>query len=145
MSLVRFTNQTPSVFDRLFEGDLFDRTNSNFLQTNTTLPSVNIKENTNEFKVELAVPGFNKDDFQLKLNQDLLTISLEKKVASEAKDGERFTKREFSYQSFSRSFTLPDTADSERIHASYENGILVVSIPKKEETKTKPSRLIEIN
>ena len=145
MSLVRFTNQVPSVFDRIFEGDIFERLNRNFSQTNTTLPSVNIKENANEFKVELAVPGFNKDDFKLKLNQDLLTISSEKKVESETNEGERFTKREFSYQSFSRSFTLPLTADSERIQANYDNGILVVRIPKKEESKPKPTRLIEIN
>ena len=145
MSLVRFTNQVPSVFDRIFEGDIFERSNINFSQTNTTLPSVNIKENANEFKVELAVPGFNKDDFKLKLNQDLLTISSEKKVESETNEGERFTKREFSYQSFSRSFTLPLTADSERIQANYDNGILVVSIPKKKESKPKPTRLIEIN
>jgi len=145
MSLVRFTNQVPSVFDRIFEGDIFERSNINFSQTNTTLPSVNIKENANEFKVELAVPGFNKDDFKLKLNQDLLTISSEKKVESETNEGERFTKREFSYQSFSRSFTLPLTADSERIQANYDNGILVVRIPKKEESKPKPTRLIEIN
>lgn len=145
MSLVRFTNQVPSVFDRIFEGDIFERLNRNFSQTNTTLPSVNIKENANEFKVELAVSGFNKDDFKLKLNQDLLTISSEKKVESETNEGERFTKREFSYQSFSRSFTLPLTADSERIQANYDNGILVVSIPKKKESKPKPTRLIEIN
>jgi len=145
MSLVRFTNQVPSVFDRIFEGDIFERLNRNFSQTNTTLPSVNIKENANEFKVELAVSGFNKDDFKLKLNQDLLTISSEKKVESETNEGERFTKREFSYQSFSRSFTLPLTADSERIQANYDNGILVVRIPKKEESKPKPTRLIEIN
>lgn len=145
MSLVRFTNQVPSMFDRLFEGDLFDWSNRNFSVTNTTLPSVNIKENADAYKVEVAAPGFDKNDFKLQLDHDLLTISSEKKVETEAKEGERFTKREFSYQSFSRSFTLPQTADGDRIEASYENGILNVSIPKKEEAKPKPSRMIEIN
>jgi HSP20 family protein len=144
MSLVRFSNQLPSVFDRLFEGDLFDWSNRNFSLTNTTLPSVNIKENTDAFTVEVAAPGFDKGDFKLQLNHDLLTISSEKQVENETKEGEQFTKREFSYQSFSRSFTLPHTADGDKIEAAYENGILKVSIPKKEEAKPKPSRTIEI-
>ncbi len=144
MSLVRFSNQLPSMFDRFFEGDLFDWSNRNFSLTNTTLPSVNIKENTEAFTVEVAAPGFNKSDFKLELNHDLLTISSEKKVENETKEGEQFTKREFSYQSFSRSFTLPQTADGEKIEASYEHGILTVCIPKREEAKPKPTRTIEI-
>lgn len=132
------------MFDRLFEGDLFDWSNRNFSVTNTTLPSVNIKENADAFTVEVAAPGFEKGDFKLELNHDLLTISSEKKVENETKEGEQFTKREFSYQSFSRSFTLPQTADGERIEASYENGILKVRIPKKEESKPKPARTIEV-
>jgi HSP20 family protein len=93
----------------------------------------------------VAAPGFEKGDFKLQLDHDMLTISSEKKVENETKDGERFTKREFSYQSFSRSFTLPQTADGDRIQASYDNGILNVVIPKKEEAKPKPTRMIEIN
>jgi len=144
MSLVRFSNHLPSMFDRFFEGDLFDWSNHNFSMTNTTLPSVNIKENTGEFKVEVAAPGFDKGDFKLELNHDVLTISSEKQIENEAKENEHYSKREFSYQSFTRSFTLPDSADSERIDASYDKGILHVSIPKREETKLKSSRMIEI-
>lgn len=144
MSLVRFSNQVPSLFDRFFEGDLFDWSNRNYSLTNTTLPSVNIKENNDAFVVDVATPGFDKNDFKLELNNDLLTISSEKKVETETKEGEQFTKREFSYQSFSRSFTLPHTADAEGIVANYENGILRVTIPKKEEAKPRPSRMIEI-
>ena len=144
MSLVRFSNHVPSVFDRFFEGDLFDWSNRNFSLTNTTLPSVNIKEDADAYKVEVAAPGFEKNDFNLELNHDILTISSEKNVEWETKEGERFTKREFSYQSFTRSFTLPDTADGEKIAANYENGILLVSIPKKEEAKPRPLRKIEI-
>jgi HSP20 family protein len=144
MSLVRFSHQAPSLFDRFFEGDMYDWSNRNFSLTNTTLPSVNIKENADEYGVEVAAPGFEKGDFKLELKNDLLTISSEKKVENEIKDGEQFTKREFSYQSFSRSFTLPLTADGERINANYENGILRIHIPKKEEAKPKPARVIDI-
>jgi len=94
--------------------------------------------------VEVAAPGFVKADFKLKVHNDLLTISSEKKVENEAKEGEQFTKREFSYQSFTRSFTLPEIADGERIEANYENGILRIVIPKKDEAKPKPARMIEI-
>ena len=144
MSLVRFSNQLPSMFDRLFEGDLFDWSNRNFSMTNTTLPSVNIKESPDEFNVEVAAPGFEKGDFKLELNHDVLTVSSEKTIENETKENEHFSKREFSYQSFTRSFTLPDTADGDRIIANYEKGILCITIPKKEESKPKPSRMIEI-
>jgi len=144
MSLVRFSNQLPSMFDRFFEGDLFDWSNRNFSMTNTTLPSVNIKENSDEFKVEVAAPGFEKGDFKLELDHDVMTISSEKQIENETKEDERYSKREFSYQSFTRSFTLPHSADSEHIDATYDKGILYVSIPKKEDSKPKPSRMIEI-
>ncbi|MEA4851775.1 hypothetical protein SDC9_182731 [bioreactor metagenome] len=145
MLFVKNPNQLPSLFDRFFDGEMFDWSNRNFSNTNTTLPSVNIKENPDAFTVEVAAPGFDKNDFKLELNHNTLTVSSEKKVESETKENEVFTKREFSYQSFSRSFTLPMIADGERISANYENGILLVSIPKKEEAKPKPSRMIEIS
>ncbi|VAW17776.1 Small heat shock protein [hydrothermal vent metagenome] len=145
MTLARFSNQFPSLFNRFFEDDLFDWSNRNFSSTNTTLPSVNIKENPEGFEVEMAAPGLEKSDFKIELNNDVLTISSEKKVEDETKEGEQFTKREFSYQSFSRSFTLPVTANSEKINAKYENGILTVLIPKKEEAKPKPVKQIAIS
>jgi HSP20 family protein len=145
MSLVRFSGNYPSLFDRFFENDLFDWSNRNYSTTNTTLPSVNIKESADDFEVEVAAPGLGKADFNIELNHDLLTISSNKKVENETKTGQQFTKREFSYQSFSRSFTLPNTADSDKIAAKYENGILKVIIPKKEESKPKPARQINIS
>jgi len=145
MALVRFSNQFPTLFDRFFENDLFDWSNRNYSTTDTTLPSVNIKESVDDFEVELAAPGFEKKDFNIELNHDLLTISSEKKVENETKEGQQFARREFSYQSFSRSFTLPNTADSEKIKAKYENGILKVSIPKREEAKPKPPKQIAIS
>jgi HSP20 family protein len=145
MAIVRFSNQFPRLFDRFFEGDLFDWSNRNFSDTNTTLPTVNIKESSEAFDVEVAAPGFSKDEFTIELNNDLLTISSEKKVENETKEGENFTRREFSYQSFSRSFTLPNIVNSDKIGAKYENGILKVSIPKKEEAKPKPAKQIQIS
>ena len=145
MSLVRFSNQFPSLFDRFFENDMFDWSNRNYSTTNTTLPSVNIKEDTEGYRVEVAAPGFSKKDFRIEINNDVLTISSEKKVEDETKEGEQFTKREFSYQSFSRSFSLPHTVENDKISAKYENGILNINIPKREEAKPKPSRQIAIS
>ena len=142
MSLVRFS-QTPW-FDRFFDNDLLDWSNRNFSQTNTTLPSVNIKESDEAFMVEVAAPGLDKKDFKIEVHNNLLTISSEKQEENEAKNG-NYTKREFSYQSFCRSFTLPTTANGDNISAGYDKGILTVTIPKKEEAKPKPARMIEIN
>lgn len=144
MLFVKNPNQLPSLFDRFFDGEMFDWSNRNFSNTNTTLPSVNIKENPDAFTVEVAAPGFDKNDFKLELNHNTLTVSSEKKVESETKENEVFTKREFSYQSFSRSFSLPLTADGDKVEAVYDKGILTVSIPKKEEAKPKAPRAIEI-
>ena len=145
MSLTKYSNSLPSLFDRFFENDMYDWSNKNFSDTNTTLPAVNIKANDEGFSVEMVVPGFEKTDFKIDLNNNLLTISSEKKIENELKEGEQFTRREYSYQSFSRSFTLPDTANGEEITAKYKNGILNVIIPKKEEAKPKPPKQIEIS
>jgi len=145
MNLVRFSNNYPSVFDRFFDNNMLGWNNRHFSETNTTLPSVNIKENTDEFTVEVAAPGFNKKDFNIEVENDTLIISSEKKIADEEKEGERITKREFSYQSFTRSFSLPVSVEREKIKAKYDNGILNILIPKKEEAKPKPPKRIEIS
>jgi HSP20 family protein len=144
MSLIKFSNQFPDLFDRFFDNDLFDWSNRNYSSTNTTLPSVNVKEDPNGFEVEMAAPGFEKTDFRVSLNKNLLTLSSERKVENETHEGQRFTRREFSYQSFSRSFTLPEVVQQDDISAKYENGILKVRIPKKEDAKPKPPKQIEI-
>jgi HSP20 family protein len=145
MALMKFSNQFPSMFDRFFENDLFDWSTRHFSDTNTTLPSVNIKEDVNGFEVDMAAPGFEKNDFKIELLNNLLTISSEKKIETETKEGQQFTRQEFSYQSFSRSFTLPNTVEGDKIMAKYENGILKLTIPKKEEAKPKPVKKIEIH
>jgi HSP20 family protein len=144
MTLLRFSNVYPRLIDRFLDDEMSDWSNRNYSNTNTTLPSVNIKEDVNGFDVELAAPGFDKGDFIIDLDKDTLTISTDKQVENETKEGQRFTRREFSYQSFSRSFTLPTIVDGDKIAARYENGILRVSIPKKEEAKPKPARMIEV-
>ena len=116
-SLVKFKDNFPTLFDRFFVNDWFDWENRNYSTTNTTLPSVNIKESDENFEVAVAAPGFCKEDFKVELNNSTLTISSEKKAENEIKEGYQFTRREFSYQSFSRSFTLPTIVDSEKIEA----------------------------
>lgn len=130
----------PSVFDDFFR----DWSLSNFSNTNTTLPAVNIKENDDEFKVEVAVPGMDKKDFKINLENNILTISSEKEIENEEKN-DKYTRKEYSYQSFERSFNLPkNVVNSEKITASYKNGELIITVPKREEAKPVPAKLIEI-
>jgi len=130
----------PSVFDDFFR----DWSLSNFSNTNTTLPAVNIKENDDEFKVKVAVPGMDKKDFKINLENNILTISSEKEIENEEKN-DKYTRKEYSYQSFERSFNLPkNVVNSEKITASYKNGELIITVPKREEAKPVPAKLIEI-
>ena len=130
----------PTILDDFFR----DWSTTNFSDTNTTLPAVNIKEDDNAFTVEVAVPGMEKKDFHIDLEDNILTISSEKTVEDkEVKDN--YTRKEYSYQSFKRSFTLPkNVVDSDKIAAQYINGELIIAIPKREEAKPKPARLIEV-
>jgi HSP20 family protein len=133
-------------FDDLFTRDLMNWDTNHFSSTNTTIPAVNIRETGEHFLVEMAAPGMTREDFNVELDGNLLTISSEKKSGYEPNDGERFTRKEFSYQSFQRSFRLSkDVVDIEGINARYENGVLLLQIPKKEEAKQKPPRRINIS
>ena len=149
MTLAKLSNNwfpsTPSIFDRFFEGDLMDWNRSNFSSTNTTLPAVNIKENSNEFLIEVAAPGMKKEDFMIDYENGRLTISSEIKNESEEKNEEKVTRREFSYQSFQRSFNVSENiVDAEKIEANYSSGILRINLPKREEIKPKPAKKIKI-
>ena len=138
-------NTLPGLFDDFFTKDLFDWSNSNFSMTGTTVPAVNVKETAETFEVEMAAPGMKKEDFKVELNNNILIISSELKKENEEKQGERFTRKEFSYQTFQRSFQLSrEAVDAENIQAKYENGVLRLMIPKREEVKQKPVRLIDI-
>ena len=140
-------NSLPTVFDDFFTKDLFDWNNSNFSGAGTTLPAVNVKETPESFVVEMAAPGMKKEDFKVELSNNVLTISSEKQQENEQKeDNNRYTRKEFSYQSFQRSFQLSrEAVDADKIQAKYENGVLHLTIPKREEVKQKPSRLIDIS
>lgn len=136
----------PSLFDNWFNRDLMDWMNWNFSDTNTTVPAVNISETEAEFLIEVAVPGMNKEDFKVSIDQDVLTISSEKKTERKEEKKGVFSRQEFSYQSFQRSFNIPQTlVDGDKISANYDKGILHLTLPKREEAKPKPSRTIDIS
>lgn len=136
----------PSFFNRFFEGDLMDWSNSNFAGTNSTLPAVNIRENKDEYLIDVAAPGMTKEQFNVDYENGRLTISSEMKEEKSVKSDEKVTRREFSYRSFQRSFTIPENlVDGEKIHAGYKEGILHITLPKREEVKPKPARQIKIS
>ena len=139
-------NPLPVLFDDFFNRDLFNWGNSNFSDTDTTVPAVNIKETAESYEVEVAAPGMTKKDFKVELDGNILTISSERTHQKDEREDERYSRKEFSYQSFQRSFNLQkNVVDIDRIQAKYENGLLLLLIPKKEEAKQKPPRLIQIS
>jgi len=145
MTLVRYQNQIPNLLNKFFNTELDNWSNNNFSDLDTTLPSINIKENEDAYVVDVAAPGFEKEDFNIELDHDVLTISTQVKEETESKEGGKFTRKEFSYKSFKRSFTLPELVEDEKIGATYTNGILSINIPKKEEAKPKPIKQISIS
>jgi HSP20 family protein len=140
-------NQWPLLFDNFFNREFSNWGLDNFSDTNTTVPRVNVKENKDNFVVEVAAPGMDKKDFRIQLDGNLLTVSSEKtEQNNEDNQDEKYSRREFSYQSFQRTFTLPkDVVDADKIQAKYENGLLHLEIPKKEEAKQKPPKQIQIH
>lgn len=106
-----------------------------------TIPAVNISENKERFDVTIAAPGMKKDDFNIDVDGNTLTISAETREEKEEKEN-RYTRKEYSYSSFSRGFSLPDGVNKDKIDASYDNGILKLSLPKTEEAKKAASKHI---
>jgi HSP20 family protein len=136
MTLVKFNNGQKNAvnpwFNDVFESLINDsRLNDRFT---TKTPAVNIAETENEFHIELAVPGLKKEDFKISLDKNVLSVSAEKK-AENVEEGKKYSKREYSYNSFVRSFTLPESADHGKINAEYTDGVLKLSVAKKEEAK----------
>lgn len=149
MTLARLSDNSfptfPSFFNRFFEGDLVDWNSSNFAGTNMTMPAVNIRENKDEFLIDVAAPGMTKEHFKVNYENGRMTISSEKKEEKQEKE-EKYNRKEFSYMAFQRTFTIPENlVNGDRIQAKYENGILHITLPKKEEEKPKPAREIKIN
>ena len=148
MTIVRkFNNQFPDItsfFDDFFGGDFFNT--PSFPNRRSSTPAVNVKENESEYVIEVAAPGMKKDDFKVEINNNVLSISAEVEDQSEEKDDEKgYTRREFCYSSFNRSFSIPkNEVDESKINAKYKDGLLTITLHKRDEAKPKPSRVIEI-
>jgi len=142
------SNVMPTI-SRFFDDDwnnLFDWTNRNFTHSNGTLPPVNILNEPDAFHVEVAAPGFHKEDFEVQIENNTLTISVQKNANDEQENISKYSRREFSYGAFQRSFNLNNqVVDNAKIAAKYENGILKLILPKREEAKVKPPRKIKIS
>lgn len=125
-------NWLPGIFNDFFDNEWMERANA-------TAPAINVIENADDYKVELAAPGMTKDDFNVRLDEDNnLVITMEKKQESqEGKEGRKYLRREFSYSKFQQTMILPDNVDETKISAKVDNGVLTVDIPKMPENQAK--------
>jgi HSP20 family protein len=146
MTLIKWNDRNPvPTFNNLIE-NFFGRDLNDFFGKDNfgnSIPAVNVKETADRYVVEVAAPGLKKEDFRVELHNNLLTIGAENNQQKEEKN-EKYTRREFSYSSFQRTFTLPSHIESDKIDAKYTDGVLHLVIPKKEEAKEKPVKTIEI-
>jgi HSP20 family protein len=132
-------------FDDFLTKDLFDWTDRNFATLGSNLPSVNLKETDTKLEVELAAPGMKREDFKVEIDNNMLMISSEKEEVKEEKNKkDNYVRKEFNYQSFYRSFYLPDTVDENKIDANYKDGILKIVIAKKPGSEKKTMKTIPI-
>jgi len=141
MTLIRWQHRNPisDMMTNFFDHDLGD-----FFGKRFTDPAANIIENNESFQLEIAAPGLVKDDFKINLDNNILTVSAE--IEDEKhEEGKNYSRKEFYYGSFSRSFTLPKTIDLDKIKADYDNGILKIALPKKEEAKVEMKKEIKIS
>ena len=133
-------NWLPSIFNDFFDNNWMEKANA-------TAPAINVLESDKDYKVEVAVPGMTKEDFNIHLgDENELVISMEKKVENEDKENKKYLRREFSYTKFQQSLYLPDNVDKEKITANVANGVLTIELPKySQEEKAKINRVIEIH
>ena len=147
MNLVRWNNTTPlrspltTIFDDFFNTSIADIVGTDFT---TNHPSVNIIEEDDKYKITVAAPGIDKTDFDVKVEKDHLVISAERSTENTDNEGGKFTRIEFNYSTFTRSFHLPKSVNKEAIDASYEHGILSITLLKAEEAKEKAPTVIDI-
>ncbi len=145
MSLIKFSNGSKNTAVNPGFNDVFESVfNDSFFSDRmiSRVPAVNISETADHYVIEMAAPGLNKDDFKIKLDRNVLSVSVEQKKEQTTQD-KQYNKREFSYSSFVRSFALPDSADDANIEAEYINGMLNIRVAKKDEAK-QVARQIEI-
>ena len=129
----------PTLLDELFDDRWF-----NFDTFNQTFPAVNTIEKDNQYLLEIAVPGMDKKDFEIEIQNDLISISSISKQEKEIKDNLNYNRQEFNYNSFHRTFSLPKEVDQSKIKANYSNGILTITLPKLKELISKSTKLIEV-
>jgi HSP20 family protein len=135
----------PSLIDEFFNRNWLDSALGTPRNGSPTLPAVNVIENNDEILIEVAAPGMKRDDFKVEVDNNLVTISSERNDTAEERKGD-YTRREFNYQAFQRSFTLPSSeVKGDKIHAKYADGILRITIPRTEESKKKAARQISIS
>ena len=137
----------PSLFEDFILRDMLDSSRNNWKPNGASMPAVNVGETNDALTIEVAAPGMKREDFHVELDNNVLTISasVEEKKDKELEHG-MYTRKEFSYQSFQRSFELPeDKVDGEKISAKYKEGILYITIPKREEAKIKPPKQISVS
>ncbi len=156
-TLVKRNGLTPSVskfgllpsvntfLEDFFSRDIFDWTDRNYAAIGSNLPSVNLRETDTQLQIEMAAPGMTKEDFKVEIQNNLLVISSEREEEKEELSRrDDFVRKEFNYQSFYRSFTLPEYADENKIEANYKDGILHVTVGKKETGKKRTTKTIAI-
>lgn len=145
MTLVKFSNGNKGTALNPWIGDVFDNIfNDTFFSDRmvSRVPAVNISESEGNYHIELAAPGLKKDDFKISLDKNVLSIAADQE-SEQKEEKKNYSRREYSYQSFVRSFNLPDSVDQSKIQAAYENGILKIDVAKREEAKYQ-TREIEI-
>ena len=149
MSLIKFNNRNrlfpswnnESLKNFLSSDDFF---NNDFFEEDSLMPAMNVMEHDNDFEIEFAAPGFSKKDFEVSIKDNVLNVCGEKKVEKEEKE-EDYTRKEFSYNSFKRSLSLPKSVNADQdVKATYKNGILKLNLHKKEEAKEQPKKVIEV-
>ncbi|NRD24638.1 Hsp20/alpha crystallin family protein [Winogradskyella litoriviva] len=149
MSLIKFNNRNrlfpswnnDSLKNFLSSDDFF---NNDFFEEDSLMPAMNVKEHENDFEIEFAAPGFSKKDFEVTIKDNVLNVCGEKKLEKEEKE-EDYTRKEFSYNSFKRSLSLPKTVNADQdVKATYKDGILKLNLLKKEEAKKQPKKIIEV-
>lgn len=134
-----------TLLDDFFAKDIFDWSDKNFSTIGSNLPSANLKETDTKLEVDLAAPGMKKEDFKVEINNHTLLISSEKKQEKEeTRKKDNYHRREFNYQSFCRSFSLPEYIDENKVEASYKDGILHIGIAKKDAVTKNASKTISI-
>lgn len=141
LPIVKHRTFLPNLVDEFFGKDVFPSIWD--YNSGASVPAVNVLESKEDFRIEVAAPGLQKNDFKIDLHNNVLTISSEKEEKHEENE-DKYMRREFCYTTFKRSFTLPNSANTEKVSATHKDGILNVVVPKKEEAKERPVRRIEI-